>query len=773
MRKFIPYILIVLILVGTFAPMMNVNAQGTPPAGTSPSTTTDPVKFTDKDVTVYPFLTGCGVIGSSSIGGCVQGLTYFLFVSIPSFLLSIAAIMFNYMAALTLSDTMYRASFIQTIWTIVRDFANVFFILMLLYAALRTILDIGHGNEKKIIVNVIIMALLVNFSLFTTRIVIDSSNIMALIFYNKIDVQKIQSYTPVSDPGKTTVPEKDMSGALISTFNINTFFRNIATSMDKTQRPVNQVCYFGTGISIIAPIPCIPKYDASTVAPSAFTDTWRIVSLMVAFGIIIYLLTYAFFVAGLAFFGRMITLMMLMIVSPFAFVSFAIPALRKMDTIGFTSWIHKLIETSFVSAIFMFIVYIVSQIMNSNAFTATANGNDKSDMTQTLILILVPSLLIAIMLIKGASYAKKASGEFTGAVIGGAKVVGALAVGGAALGLAGVGRGLIGGTAKAVQGSDVSRKNAYTFKDVQKKWSTMNKANPFAYLGLASTAISSVPKAISGIAAAGIHKVPGELTPTVSATGGGLRRKTLGEHMQTQEEAYSHKTHATHILDAKMKQEYGSQPGYEDKKYKDLIEPEQEIVRGEVEKDEMSKFIYGKLFKDLEAPQAQEVQNLHSAGNKAIDNGHGKTIGYGTALNDVRDGSGVQKFTAPGVPLVGKQFKSDFLVDMSKANPVIGEFVQAMRKASYDIRKLPDMSAKSGGLAPMLSVGAIALFAAGVRAGIKQGAGVEHYGTPQRNVFKDFGNTITEAFKNVKITIKQKEHGGKTVHEKEVKSVGH
>src|SRR3990167_1991429 len=232
--------------------------------------------------------------------GCIQWFVYVFFVTIPSVLLAVVAKFFDFMAALTLSSNMYSAGFVEQIWRIVRDFANIFFILVLLYAAFQLILGLaGSSNAKKVIANVIIIALVVNFSLFFTKIVIDSSNILALIFYNKITVTG-SSYVPI-DTSATSVEQKDIAGSLVSAFNINTFFsQELFSKIDSGNQQ------FGVGSGI---------------------NNYTLLSMMLIYGIIIGALTYAFFIAGFAFFGRMVTLILLLIVSPFAFVSYAVPKL--------------------------------------------------------------------------------------------------------------------------------------------------------------------------------------------------------------------------------------------------------------------------------------------------------------------------------------------------------------------------------------------------------------------------------------------------------------
>src|SRR3989338_6601659 len=367
-------------------------------------------------------LTSCNPFSSgfSFVMGCIQWFVYVFFVTIPSVLLAVVAKFFDFMAALTLSSNMYSAGFVEQIWRIVRDFANIFFILVLLYAAFQLILGLaGSSNAKKVIADVIIIALLVNFSLFFTKVVIDSSNILALIFYNKIDTTG-STPEPVSTPGQLAVQEKDMAKALVSAFNINAFFN---TKM----------------------LEDVDKGSAHLGVQHAL-NPYVLIALMVIYGLIVSILIYAFFIAGFAFFSRMITLIILLVVSPFAFVSYAIPGLKKIDTIGFDSWLHKLMETSFVAAVFMFIIYMTSIIIKAPIFS-TALNTTYTGMVQTIIVIFMPAVLIAILLTKGASYAKKASGEFAGKIIGMGTAVAGLAVGGAMGGAALLGTGGLGNLA--------------------------------------------------------------------------------------------------------------------------------------------------------------------------------------------------------------------------------------------------------------------------------------------------------------------------------------
>ena len=68
---------------------------------------------------------------------------------------------------------------VDRIWFILRDFVNMFFIFGLVYIGFKMILDADNSNTRRWLVNLIIAAVLINFSLFITKAVVDFSNQIA------------------------------------------------------------------------------------------------------------------------------------------------------------------------------------------------------------------------------------------------------------------------------------------------------------------------------------------------------------------------------------------------------------------------------------------------------------------------------------------------------------------------------------------------------------------------------------------------------------------
>lgn len=90
------------------------------------------------------------------------------------------------LTAVIASDSVYLA------WKNVRDFLNIAFILFLLFSAFCTIFQVSKYSIKNTWLNIVLMALLVNFSFPIARFVIDISNslaytLLAVLFPDGLD----------------------------------------------------------------------------------------------------------------------------------------------------------------------------------------------------------------------------------------------------------------------------------------------------------------------------------------------------------------------------------------------------------------------------------------------------------------------------------------------------------------------------------------------------------------------------------------------------------
>lgn len=362
------------------------------------------------------------------LAGCVLKISNLVFVTIPAYLLAQVAFFFNILISVTLSSTLLKDTFVSDAWAVVRDLSNIFFILILLYISIKIILGMGGSEVKKMIGSVVIMALLINFSMFFTQIIIDSSNILALIFYNKINVSTTVAGQTEPRAYSSVGGEKDVSGGMVSAFNPTTMVGS--KFIEQAKR----------------------TYDVKgNFVKEDDVPTGTMIALTLLSGLIMGIAIYALIVSGLSFLGRLIELWILIIFSPFAFMSYTVPKLASIDYLGWDKWFARLIKVSFMAPIFMFLLYFIFMLIDSNLFTKliqpSEGTNDAAGTIKMLLGVVMPAIFICILLIKATKFAKEGAGTIGEMVMKGAKmaggVVGGLALGGTALALQkGVGGGV-------------------------------------------------------------------------------------------------------------------------------------------------------------------------------------------------------------------------------------------------------------------------------------------------------------------------------------------
>src|SRR3989344_591060 len=90
-------------------------------------------------------------------------------------------------ATLQIDASNFTSGAIVEGWTYVRDIVNMFFILALIIIGFGTMLKLESYSYKKLLVNLIMMALLVNFSLVIGRIIIQMADAVQFTFLDKAD----------------------------------------------------------------------------------------------------------------------------------------------------------------------------------------------------------------------------------------------------------------------------------------------------------------------------------------------------------------------------------------------------------------------------------------------------------------------------------------------------------------------------------------------------------------------------------------------------------
>lgn len=366
----------------------------------NPAVTVDTTDYNDYEGRLQDCKIG---LSNSNFGACLVEGIYYLVLVPSAWFARTAGELFDYFVQYSLDTNSYRGqdNFIERGWSIVRDIGNVLFIFALLYIAISHILNISTSNTKKLLIHVIIAALLINFSLFFSRIIIDGGNILARQFYNNIEI-----------PNDDNLEYKTISQGIVMHVNPQ---RILGSELFQPRHSV------GTPENPIAPGKVDNGYAATILGMACAVN--------ITLGI-------TFLSVALLFVGRVIGLWFLMIFSPFALASKAMPNSGMFGSFGFNEWLKQTLSLSFMAPVFLFFLFLLIMFLQV-IFQTNISDADKST-TQLLMAVMIPFAMVIFILNQAKGVATKMAGEAGSAV---KNIFGSAA--GYALGAA----GLVGGAA--------------------------------------------------------------------------------------------------------------------------------------------------------------------------------------------------------------------------------------------------------------------------------------------------------------------------------------
>lgn len=211
---------------------------------------------------------------------------------------------------------------IEAMWGVIRDMFNLLFIFGLIYAGFKLIL--GDDSSKRMIGSIVVAALLINFSLYVTQVVVDFTNVMAYQINSLIQ------------PAETT---QVMNGWSVS--NISTNFTQL-TQLDqlgsRSQEVAERAGLGGAGSDTMG---------AAIVLGLLFTVFYSVLGFVFAAG-------------GFILFGRFIALVFLMIFSPIIFLGSILPNFKTYSD----QWKKLFFNQALVGPAFLFMLYLSLQALS-------------------------------------------------------------------------------------------------------------------------------------------------------------------------------------------------------------------------------------------------------------------------------------------------------------------------------------------------------------------------------------------------------------------------
>lgn len=372
------------------------------------------VAMTETTVTANPSLDYCeweGTWPHATVYGCFVRLLY-LILWVASLFVGFAGLLFGWVFDFTVVNMKANIGGIEVIgsaWRVVRDLANIFFIFILLYLAIVTILQLDEHGVRHSLSRLIIAAVLINFSLFFVKVIIDVPNILSIKIYN------------------AAVPESGTGNGKLGNAFLQIFNPQQSFSIEDRIKAVKK------GYS---------KEDAIKTEMITGGNLGKNPLTTFAMGIVLMAVaTFVFLAVIIIFLKRFVILIFLMCFAPLAFLGMALP-IHAAEGKAKQFW-ETLFKEAFYAPIFMLCVLItlrVGRVLNDPKIVAASGLNtDFVNISNIIsysvvIVMLVASLIIAEeMAVSGASGAMTAyngmKGAALGAVGGGAKWAGMHTVG--------------------------------------------------------------------------------------------------------------------------------------------------------------------------------------------------------------------------------------------------------------------------------------------------------------------------------------------------------
>ncbi len=255
----------------------------------------------------------CSLTGifSGNLGFCIFNVIGYIIFSFFNGLLSIIGWLFNFVIEKTVFEYgSYIGGSAGVIagWGVLRDVANIGLIFGFIFLGLVTILDIHSYEVKKTLPRLIIFAILLNFSLLATQVVIDSANIFAVAVYGQTSGCS-SSGADQSQCGANV----GISGMLMGSSGLGSIFKN------QGQQDTSPGFLFYMGATI-----CIVIFAVVLLAGAIMLIT------------------------------RAVALTFLMVLAPLGFAGFAIPPFEKYAKI----WWEKLLTQSFFAPLYLILIFI-------------------------------------------------------------------------------------------------------------------------------------------------------------------------------------------------------------------------------------------------------------------------------------------------------------------------------------------------------------------------------------------------------------------------------
>ncbi len=330
--------------------------------------------------------------GGNAFSSCEQwdfaiciGAFIYIVPEVSAYIAYIAAFIFDIITRLSINSSAYGLDFLSQGWSVMLSVANMAILFILIYIAITIMFNADTGGTKKMLATLIAVALLVNFSFFITRVVIDAGNIFATEFYNAISAPAFS----VGAPGGGRV--SDLTFGIMQAIGVQTIWSSDEFNTFTKEFGPSSADKVGCAIgSLWVPIVgCIVgTVTANTVTgggANGIVDPLQEIGVMfilfISAAVIYWILIYMFLFVAVKFIYRTIGLWFVIMTAPIAFISYATQQGQDLSK----KWANYLIQFSVFPAAFFFIFLIINHTVQALSGAATYSANGTTTSTNTTL----------------------------------------------------------------------------------------------------------------------------------------------------------------------------------------------------------------------------------------------------------------------------------------------------------------------------------------------------------------------------------------------------
>lgn len=264
-------------------------------------------------------------IGRSIAAWIGAGLIY-----IASWILGIAGSIFNWLIVNTVvnfDNVIYGtvASGVQSAWTAFRDIANIIIIGIFTFVAIEMILGTTTFGGRRTVAKVLLIAVLINFSLLFSRLIVESTNFVSRQFYNAV---QLQSGAPTATNSNVNQYSAGVSGRFAQMMGVGGIQSTSNALFESAEKSRNG---------------------------------WIALSQGVLTAIIFVMAAFVFFYAAFLMIARAILLIFLIMTSSLAFASYLLPS-SLVGNYGWTTWWNTLIKNAVFGPLLLILLWATMRV---------------------------------------------------------------------------------------------------------------------------------------------------------------------------------------------------------------------------------------------------------------------------------------------------------------------------------------------------------------------------------------------------------------------------